>query len=549
MGSKLSRRSLLWAAAVAPGNLGAVPAPGHGSAHQRAEEAFNVRVDAALQEDRVTGVTHIVNGDEAAYACRIGNFSKGLPHNALGEVDPGAYSIFLLAMESAPQMADVERIPMGSSDPALQMKLVNPCAGADFSLQGADSHHLSIPPAPPVDSAWAAGEMVELYWMALARDVAFTDYETHPVTQAASGELTKLSTFRGPKAGGAVIPGTLFRGFTAGDVRGPYLSQFLLQPVPFGSQYVEQRMRTVQARRDYLTAFNDWLNVQNGVRPGQNDAFDPVRRYIRNGRDLGQWVHVDVLYQAYFNAMLIMLQPADASDQVTGGGMGVPLNPGNPYLKSKNQVGFGTLGAPAIATAVAEIATSALKAVWYQKWIVHRRLRPEAYGGLVHNTLTGARTYPLHQDVLNSQAAAAVKTMQGTYLLPMAFPEGSPLHPSYGAGHATVAGASVTILKAVFDESYVIPNPVVPSVDGLSLVPYTGPDAAHLTVGTELNKLAFNIALGRNFAGVHWRSDYEESLKLGESVAISVLRDQKLTYREPFDGFTFTKFDGTKVTV
>ena len=186
MGSKLSRRSLLWAAAVAPGNLGAVPAPGHGSAHQRAEEAFNVRVDAALQEDRVTGVTHIVNGDEAAYASRIGNFSKGLPHNALGEVDPGAYSIFLLAMESAPQMADVERIPMGSSDPALQMKLVNPCAGADFSLQGADSHHLSIPPAPLVDSAWAAGEMVELYWMALARDVAFTDYETHPVTQAAS---------------------------------------------------------------------------------------------------------------------------------------------------------------------------------------------------------------------------------------------------------------------------------------------------------------------------------------------------------------------------
>jgi hypothetical protein len=155
----------------------------------------------------------------------------------------------------------------------------------------------------------------------------------------------------------------------------------------------------------------------------------------------------------------------------------------------------------------------------------------------------------LHQDVLNSQAAAAVKTAYGTYLLPMAFPEGSPLHPSYGAGHATVAGASVTILKAVFDENYGIPNPVVPSADGLSLVAYTGPDAAHLTVGTELNKLAFNVALGRNFAGVHWRSDYEESLKLGESVAISVLRDQKLTYREPFDGFTFTKFDGTKVTV
>jgi hypothetical protein len=256
-----------------------------------------------------------------------------------------------------------------------------------------------------------------------------------------------------------------------------------------------------------------------------------------------------VLYQAYFNAMLIMLQPPDASDQVTGGGMGVPLNPGNPYLKSRNQMGFGTFGAPAIATAVAEIATGALKAVWYQKWLVHRRLRPEAYGGLVHNMLSGARFYPLHADVLSSHAAAAVKILHNTYLLPMAFPEGSPLHPSYGAGHATVAGAAVTILKALFDESYVIPNPVVPSADGLSLMLYAGSDAGSLTVGTELNKLASNIALGRNFAGVHWRSDYEESLKLGEALAISVLADQKLTYREPFAGFTFTKFDGTKITV
>jgi hypothetical protein len=548
MGSKLSRRSLLCAAAVAPGAMRAEPQSDQGSAQQRAEEAFNVRQDAALQEKQAAAVTQTANGDEVAFANRIGNFSKGLPHNALGEVDSNAYSIFLLAMENGAQLSEVERIPMGSTDPALQMRLVNPCAGACFSLQGADSHHLAIPPAPRVQSAWAAGEMVELYWMALAREVAFTDYASNPVTQAAAAELGTLTTFHGPRAGGAITPATLFRGFTAGDVRGPYLSQFLLKPVPFGAQYVEQRMRTVQSGRDFLTGYSDWLNAQNGVHPSQNDAFDPVRRYIRNGRDLGQWVHIDVLYQAYFNAMLIMLQPPDASDQVTGGGMGVPLNPGNPYLKSRNQIGFGTFGAPAIATAVAEIATSALKAVWYQKWLVHRRLRPEAYGGLVHNTRSGARAYPLHSDVLNSHAAAAVKMLHGTYLLPMAFPEGAPLHPSYGAGHATVAGAAVTILKAVFDESYVIPNPVAPSADGLSLMPYTGPDAGSLTVGTELNKLASNIALGRNFAGVHWRSDYEESLKLGEALAISILEDQKLTYREPFAGSTFTKFDGTKIT-
>jgi hypothetical protein len=48
---------------------------------------------------------------------------------------------------------------------------------------------------------------------------------------------------------------------------------------------------------------------------------------------------------------------------------------------------------------------------------------------------------------------------------------------------------------------------------------------------------------------VHWRSDAEEALLLGERVAISVLRDQRHCFNEPFVGFTFTKFDGRKITV
>jgi hypothetical protein len=210
------------------------------------------------------------------------------------------------------------------------------------------------------------------------------------------------------------------------------------------------------------------------------------------------------------------------------------------------QIGFGTFGAPHIWTLVAEVATRALKAVWYQKWFVHRRLRPEAFGGCVHNRVIGAANYPVHNDLLNSRALQEISRTYGTFLLPQAFPEGSPLHPSYGAGHATVAGACVTVLKAWFDESYVIPSPVVSSRNGLGLVPYVGPP---LTVGNELNKLAANIAMGRDFAGIHYRTDYTESLKLGEAVAISILRDQLHTYNESFGGFTFTAFDGTTVTI
>ena len=111
---------------------------------------------------------------------------------------------------------------------------------------------------------------------------------------------------------------------------------------------------------------------------------------------------------------------------------------------------------------------------------------------------------------------------------------------------SAIAGACVTVLKAFSKEAFVLPNPVVASADGLSLLPYKG---AELTVGGELNKLAANIALGRNAAGVHWRSEGIEGLKLGEAVAIGILTDLRATYTEDFGGFSFTKFDGMAITV
>lgn len=91
-----------------------------------------------------------------------------------------------------------------------------------------------------------------------------------------------------------------------------------------------------------------------------------------------------------------------------------------------------------------------------------------------------------------------------------------------------------------------LPSPVVPSADGRTLLPYSGPA---LTVGGELNKLAANVAIGRNVAGVHWNTDAVDALRLGEQVAISILRDQKNTYAETFAGWTFTSFDGALITI
>jgi hypothetical protein len=163
----------------------------------------------------------------------------------------------------------------------------------------------------------------------------------------------------------------------------------------------------------------------------------------------------------------------------------------------------------------------------------------------VHNHLSGAADYPLHPDVLTARAVSEVFSKYGSYLLPQAFPEGSPIHPSYGSGHATVAGACVTILKAFFDESDFVRNPMVVNAEGTALVPYEGPP---LTVGGELNKVASNVANGRNGAGIHWRTDAVNSLKLGETVALCILEEQKLTYNTNVE-LTLTKFDGTQITI
>ena len=163
--------------------------------------------------------------------------------------------------------------------------------------------------------------------------------------------------------------------------------------------------------------------------------------------------------------------------------------------------------------------------------------------------------YPLQGDILNSQALANVYSKNGIYFLPQAFPEGSPQHPSYARGHATMAGACATILKAAFDGSFQFNTLgdrriVTASEDGRSLIDYTGPAANQITVKGEINKLASNIGMTRDFPGIHWRSDSMAGLLLGEAAALSVLRDQSNIYAgEDFDGFVITRFDGTTVTV
>lgn len=503
--------------------------PGSPAAKQRRDKAFKIRHDAAVLERDQPLAPHPDNGDETLFEDKIASYSKGLPHNELGEVDPSAYQQLLTALAST-DPAEFEAIPVIGG-----LKLADPQGSYAFELEGADSHRLGMLVPPAFSSAWAAGEIIELYWQALARDVPFIDYRSNKLIAEAAGELSALSDFRGPKTAGKVTADTLFRGETPADLVGPYISQFLWREVPFGATTIVQRYRSALAGSDHMTDYGVWLKIQNGSSPTAANKFDETPRYIRNGRDLGEFVQRDFTYQAFLHACLILLSFGPAA-----------ADPANPYRSSVTQEGFLTFGGPHILDLVARVSNAALRASWCQKWLVHRRLRPEAFAARVHNRIAGMAGYPIHPEVFVSQAAARVFGKFGTYLLPMAHPGGAPAHPSFPAGHAAIAGACVTVLKYFFNESFLLPNPVQASDDGLMLLPFSG---VRFTIGGELNKLAANVGLGRNMAGVHWRSDMTEGLKLGETVALNILGGVKATCNKNFAGFALTKFDGTTVTV
>ncbi|MEM6482063.1 MAG: vanadium-dependent haloperoxidase, partial [Pseudomonadota bacterium] len=478
-----------------------------------------------------------------------------------------------------------------------------------------------------------AFEMAEVYELALLRDVPFESFDTNGGTDESKidAAITRLNALPYAQDGftgrtrttesGQLTRQTVFRGSSPGVDVGPYLSQFMLigndtlagsgiaeGKIAYGAQEIDQRVPIARAGEDHMQIWDDWLNVQQGYdvnaavkgknteecKKGQN--FDGGTRFICTPRDLATYVHFDALYQAYLNATLILL------------GMGTPFDPGFAKLSgmrdmftpdvtlpdtsvalggsvAQNAGGFALYGGPHILTLVTEVATRALKAVRYQKFNNHLRLRPEALAGRIEKAAEIDSMFPatcgafgkLHEQV--GETVHAVKKFNKdtcgveTALLPMAFVEGSPMHPTYGAGHATVAGACTTIVKAFFDCGSVLgerksDDPCVHGsiafhrdikhgvcftpkktakgwVDKLEMKKTDKP----LTLEGELNKLAANISIGRNMAGVHYYSDYYDSLRMGEKIAIEMLEEQALCY--PTDEFVLNvpTYDGESVRI
>jgi len=522
-----SRRSVIAAAMLAPfaTTAKADDFVGPLTPRRRQQRVFDCRRAAAQAELDSDPLEPITNGDEDRYPDRRASFSKTLPHKEIGEVDPDAYRQWLAILLSGnpARFAEVPR------DSEAVERLNNPQATYAIDLVGPDATTLFLAPPPPFASQEMAAEMAELYWLALMRDVAFREYAGHPLSTAAIADLRAIGF-------GELTPATLFRGETAGDRRGPFVSQFLLRDIPYGLKTVDQRFRAPTRGQSFLTNFDAWIACQRGARSQSRLRFDGEPRYVASYRELVEFVHQDFSFQAFMDAALVILSL---------GGDAV-LSPTNPYRGSRSEFGDITFGSKNLLSLLAQASLLAQKTSYYYKWQVHRRARPETVGGRIEVQLTGRKSYDLHPGILACDGLARTKSVFGSWLLPQAYPEGCPTHPSYPAAHAVNAGACATVLKAFLDEDLIIADPVEATADGARLEPWRG---EVLTLGGEIDKLAANIALARDAAGVHFRSDSIRGLRVGEAAAIGLLADYSRTYNERFEGFVLTRLDGTKMEI
>jgi membrane-associated phospholipid phosphatase len=459
-------------------------------------------------------------------------FSKTLPHDANGVADADAMKQFESATESG-RIAEWEAIPVKN-----EIRLVNPLAGYAWTNDPLAKDVIELPPFPKLDSIELAEQALELYWMALLRDVPLWDYARSSLVRDALAELRKT------KLNADATPETLFRLNSPGERSGHYLSQFLWMTIPYGAHITYQKYRTIHRGVEFVTQREEYARIANGEWPAgiANHYADDF--YLRTGRDLGEYVHWDFSYQAYIDAASIIIgnphRPRESLART------------NPYKTSRSMNGFVSFGAAFAHNAMGAVSDYAMRACWYEKWIRHRVLRPEAYGVLVDRVARGerAQSVGIHPMIAQSEAVKRVREKFGSALLPQAYPEASPAHPAYPSGHAAIAGACVTVLKALFDEKREIRFPIQPTRDGKDWedLDRTLPRP---TVGGELNKLAANIAVGRNIAGIHWRSDAVEGLRLGESVALAWLRAERVKSVEGkqgwLQGFEITDFAGKVV--
>lgn len=201
------------------------------------------------------------------------------------------------------------------------------------------------------------------------------------------------------------------------------------------------------------------------------DARHPV---VRTGRELARWFEQETPGLAHRHALNLLLRDTDWSP------------PRQAWVWAALDVTI----------------YSALLAAWYYKWSAGNKGEACKQSPFAPREGVSFRPRPFELDsrvgVLYNREVSRYGDGDGPRRLAPNPSPGTPRHPSYPSGHSTYAGAASELLSWFF------------------------PDYRE-----EFNRLADNAGMARLWAGIHYRSDHLQGMKLGRCVACMVIEDLK----------------------
>jgi len=511
----------------------------------RRENHVEITLASQKRSDRLQRHTE----EDCAYSCDsfAGSFTKGLNHNAengvLSERRDYEHLACALFKSDVKSLDKVILAPTG--------KLEAPSLSFAETLVGAYPCVIKLPPPPKLASETRINEYTDLILRAAARDVPFSDYATSPVISEivtimnnSSSKLRDDVYFDGGDV--EITPSNVFRGAFPGERKGNFISCILSEDIiENGHTHVQTYERPVASDvNNFMATLPEAITAQNGEHTRMT-TMQSTPGKIQTLRDLAEFVHKDPPAWVYVNAVLYL-----ANNKLSM----------NSYFTSNASGGVASLGNGMFhaISALGEVLRFAMHTTWYYKWRKYRTLRPEAYGIILAKEIgqgVGSGKdgrFLIPEELRNNTSLSAALDLLSFVrdivdisdidrpLLPQCYPEGSPQHPSYPAGHAVIAGALVTVIKMFFDTDETC---TAASENG------------DITYNDELTKLASNIAYGRNAAGVHYASDGYYGILLGESIAAEYMSELmsvdplRFLGTNPDRALCFTGFRGNTICI
>ena len=214
---------------------------------------------------------------------------------------------------------------------------------------------------------------------------------------------------------------------------------------------------------DYMTTMEAWEAVQEGKKPIEQLLTENSARTIQTGRDCARFVHDDNPFMFFASAIGTLLSEK------------VDHRLCSRQTQCPHLGRFASVGMPFLLGGIGEVGRRVGLISFREKWTLWTP-RPEQYC-----------------------------VDAGLGLLPQAYPEGSPMHPSRNAMHQIIYAAMGGYLKYIFNDLHVLPH--------------------GKTVGEEIDLFVANAGDWRMWSSVHYTSDNAPYIPRAEALGVKIAKE------------------------